>query len=95
VDATGGLVLSLTIAGCTVWVAFLAAVLAAAAARHGSVMARILWIDTLTFVLIALLTLVGYGRGQPEYLDVALLLALLAFAGTMAATQYHRRGRLL
>ena len=77
------------------WSVGLAAVLAAAAARGGSTLSRILWVDTLALALIAAFSLVGFLRGSAHYLDAALALALLAFAGTIAAAAYESDGRVL
>jgi multisubunit Na+/H+ antiporter MnhF subunit len=51
--------------------------------------ARILALDTLTLLLVALLALLAVGRGATYYLDAALFLALLSFAGTLAAARYQ------
>ena len=40
-----------------------------------------------------LLALFADGRDSANYLDAALMLALLAFAGTLAAARYHAIGR--
>lgn len=50
---------------------------------------RILALDTLTLVLVALLVLYGDAQREVYYLDVALILALLAFVGTLAAARYY------
>ena len=73
-----------------VWVAGLVAVLAVAAASEGPNLARVLWVDTLGLALTAFLALLAYARHSAHYLDGALALALLAFAGTVAAAVYLR-----
>jgi multisubunit Na+/H+ antiporter MnhF subunit len=78
-----------------VWIEILLAVLAISAARAGAVLSRVLWLDTLGLALMALLTLVAYARSSAAYLDAALALGLLAFAGTLAAAHFHHEGRLL
>ncbi|MDQ3999929.1 MAG: monovalent cation/H+ antiporter complex subunit F [Actinomycetota bacterium] len=50
---------------------------------------RILALDTLTLILTALLVLYGTAERTSYYLDVALVLALLAFVGTLAAARYY------
>ena len=50
---------------------------------------RILALDTLTLILTALLVLYGTAGRTSYYLDVALVLALLAFIGTLAAARYY------
>jgi multicomponent Na+:H+ antiporter subunit F len=77
------------------WSIALAATLAAAAARGRSTIARILWVDTLALTLVAAFALIGILRSSAQYLDAALALALLAFAGTLAAVAHERDARLL
>lgn len=79
---------------CIVWLTVLIAALSIASSRHGSLVGRILWIDTLAVLLIALLAVIGYVRREAAYLDTGIVLALLAFAGTLAAARYHEEGRL-
>jgi multicomponent Na+:H+ antiporter subunit F len=50
---------------------------------------RTLALDTLTLILTALLVLYGTAERTSYYLDVALVLALLAFVGTLAAARYY------
>ncbi len=50
---------------------------------------RILALDMLTLILTALLVLYGTAERTSYYLDVALVLALLAFVGTLAAARYY------
>jgi len=46
---------------------------------------------TLTVVLIAVL---GFLMGRPEWLDIALLYALITFIGTIAVSKYVRHSHL-
>lgn len=46
---------------------------------------------TLTVVLIAV---VGFLMGRPEWLDIALLYALITFVGTLAVSKYVRHAHL-
>jgi multicomponent Na+:H+ antiporter subunit F len=76
------------------WTTVLAAVLVATVINVRSTAGRILALDTLTLVLVALLALYGASRRSPYYLDAALILALLAFVGTVAAALYHGERRI-
>ncbi len=62
--------------------------------RARSAMARILALDVLTLILIALLILYADASRTSYYLDAALALALLSFIATLAAVRYHSEGRL-
>ena len=55
---------------------------------------RILALDTLTLVLVALLVLYTDAFQTSYYLDAALILAVLAFVGTIAAARYHGERKL-
>ena len=79
--------------GAMVWLAVLVAGVMAVTLRSRSMAARILAVDTLTLLLIAALVLVATRTGAPSYLDAALFVALLAFAGTLAAARYLRSRR--
>ncbi len=71
------------------WMTVLLVVSVVAVIRLPSTSSRILALDTLTLILVALLVLYGYAQGTPYYLDAALILALLAFVGTLAAARYY------
>lgn len=75
------------------WMTVLAAVMVATVINVRSTASRILALDTLTLVLVALLALYGASEGSPYYLDAALILALLAFVGTVAAALYYGERR--
>lgn len=62
--------------------------------RATSVLMRVLGLEAVTTVLIGMLALFAGGRDSANYLDAALVLALLAFAGTLAAARYHDEGRI-
>lgn len=62
---------------------------AAAVVRLRTTAARILALDMLTFVLVALLVVYAAGERSSYYMDVALILALLAFLSTLAMARYH------
>jgi len=72
-----------------VWMTGLLAVSVAAVIKVRSTAGRILALDMLTLILVALLVLYADANRSPYYLDAALILALLAFVGTVAAARYH------
>lgn len=76
------------------WMTVLLAVMVATVINVRSTAGRILALDTLTLVLVALLALYGAAERSPYYLDAALILALLAFVGTVAAALYHGERRI-
>jgi multicomponent Na+:H+ antiporter subunit F len=77
-----------------VWVTVLLVVSAAAVIRLRSTAGRILALDTLTLILVALLVLYAEAQRTPYYLDAALILSLLAFLATLALSRYHGERRL-
>jgi multicomponent Na+:H+ antiporter subunit F len=62
--------------------------------RVSATAGRILALDMLTLILAALLVLYGDANRSAYYLDAALILALLAFVGTLAAARYHGERRI-
>ncbi len=76
------------------WMTGLLAVSVAAVIRVSSTAGRILALDMLTLILIALLVLYAAANRSPYYLDAALLLALLAFIGAQVAARYHAARRI-
>jgi multicomponent Na+:H+ antiporter subunit F len=60
--------------------------------RSRSMPQRIVALDLLASLAIALLALLSYLRQTPYYLDVALALALLSFISTLAAARYYGEG---
>lgn len=77
-----------------IWMTGLLAVSVAAVIRIRSTAGRILALDTLVLVLVALLVLYASANRSPYYLDAALILSLLAFVGTLAAARYHGERRI-
>ncbi len=77
-----------------VWMTVLLAVMVATVILVRSTASRILALDTLTLVLVALLALYAAAERSPYYLDAALIVALLAFVGTVAAALYHGERRI-
>ena len=71
------------------WLTVLIAVGVVAVISITSTAGRILALDTLTLTLVALLVLYGAADSSSYYVDAALILALLAFVGTLAAARYH------
>lgn len=57
--------------------------------RADGTLTRLLALDTLTLVLIALLVLYSSTTGRSYYLDVAIMLALLSFMSTVAVARYY------
>lgn len=60
--------------------------------RGPSLADRILALDTLYINTLALLVLVGMRLGSTLYFEVALLIALLGFAGTVVLSKFVLRG---
>jgi multicomponent Na+:H+ antiporter subunit F len=73
----------------TVWMTVLLSVGVVAVIGISSTSGRILALDMLTLILVALLVLYGQAQRTHYFLDVALILALLAFVGTLAAARYY------
>jgi multicomponent Na+:H+ antiporter subunit F len=53
---------------------------------------RVLALDVLVAIVIALLTILSYQREVSYYIDAALALALLSFTATLVAARYVTRG---
>lgn len=77
------------------WATVLLVACAAAVVRLRTTAARILALDTLTLVLVALLVIYAIGQRSSYYMDAALILALLAFLSTLVAARYHGERRVL
>jgi multicomponent Na+:H+ antiporter subunit F len=61
--------------------------------RAQSTLQRILALDVLVSIVIALLTILSYLRDRSYYIDAALALALLSFTATLVAANHVVRGR--
>ena len=72
-----------------VWMTVLLVVSAAAVIRLRSTAARILALDLLTLILVALLVLYADAQRSSYYMDAALVLSLLAFLATLVLGRYH------
>ena len=77
-----------------VWMTVLLVVSAAAVVRLRSTARRILALDMLTLILVALLVLYSESQRSPYYMDAALVLSLLAFVATLALGRYHGERRI-
>jgi multisubunit Na+/H+ antiporter MnhF subunit len=62
--------------------------------RAETMMTRILALDAVTLILVALLILYTTTTGTSYYLDAALALSLLSFLSTLAAARYFSEGRI-
>ncbi len=76
------------------WMTGLLCVTVVLVIRARSAMVRILSLDMLTLILIALLILYADAQRSPYYLDAALVLALLSFVASLAAARYHSERKL-
>ena len=61
--------------------------------RASDAMHRILALDVLVVIAIAVLTILSYLRDVSYYIDAALALALLSFTATLVVARYVTRGR--
>lgn len=60
--------------------------------RAGGVVQRIVALDLLAVLVVALLALLSYLRDESYYFDAAVALALLSFVATVAAARYLETG---
>jgi multicomponent Na+:H+ antiporter subunit F len=77
-----------------VWMTVLLVVSAAAVVLLRSTARRILALDMLTLILVALLVLYSDAQRSPYYMDAALVLSLLAFVSTLALGRYYGERRI-
>lgn len=80
--------------GAMIWMTGLLGVSIVLVIRAPSPLVRILALDTVTLVLVALLILYSTTTGSSFYLDAALILALLSFLSSVVAARYHSEGRI-
>lgn len=80
--------------GAMIWMTGLLCVCIGMVIRARSALVRILALDTLTLVLVALLILYSTTTESSFYLDAALMLALLSFLSSVVAARYHSEGRI-
>jgi len=62
--------------------------------RAKSALVRVLALDTVTLVLVALLVLYSATTGKGYYIDASIMLALLSFVTTIATARYHSERRM-
>ncbi len=74
------------------WATLLLVLGGVALLRASGTLQRVLVLDVLVIVLIALLTALSYRRDVSYYIDAALGLALLSLASTLVAARYVVRG---
>ena len=60
--------------------------------RARGTLERVLALDVLVSIVVALLTILSYLRDVSYYIDAALALALLSFTATLVAARYVIRG---
>jgi multicomponent Na+:H+ antiporter subunit F len=78
----------------TIWMTILLITALTMVIRARTAMTRILALDALSLVLVALLVLYSTTTETSYYLDAAILLALLSFLSTLAASRYYSEGRI-
>ena len=71
------------------WMTVLLVVNAAAVIRLRSTAGRVLALDMLTLILVALLVLYSAANRSSYYMDAAVVLSLLAFVATLVLARYH------
>ena len=76
------------------WMTVLLVTSVAAVIRLRSTAGRILALDTLTLILVALLVLYAAANRSPYYMDAALALSLLGFLATLVLARYHGERRI-
>lgn len=76
-----------------IWMMVLLVVSIVAVIRLKSVTGRILALDMLTLVMVAVLILYADWQRLAYYLDAALILALLAFIATLVLARFHAERR--
>lgn len=77
-----------------IWLVVLASLCVVMIARARSGLVRVLALDTLTLVLIAVLVIYSVTTGTAYYIDGAVVLALISFVSIVAAVRYHGERRL-
>ena len=78
----------------TIWLVVLFGICVVMVARAKSGLVRVLSLDTMTLVLVALLSVYSSTTHTSFYLDAALVLALLSFISVLAVARYHGERRL-
>lgn len=78
----------------TIWMTVLLGATVVLVVRARSATSRILAVDMLVLILIALLVLFSDSRRVAYYLDAALMMAVISFIATLAASRYSSQGRI-
>jgi len=81
------------LAAATVWATLLVFGGGLLLLRARDALQRVLALDVLVVIIIALLTILSYLRDVSYYIDAALALALLSFTATLVAARHVIRGR--
>ena len=55
---------------------------------------RILAVNSFGTATVLLIAVIGFVTGRPDFLDIALLYALINFIGTLAVLKFFRHGEL-
>ncbi len=55
---------------------------------------RVLAVNSIGTIMVLAIAVFGFFDGRPEFLDIALLYALINFIGTIAVLKYFRHGTL-
>jgi multicomponent Na+:H+ antiporter subunit F len=78
-----------------IWITVLLVIMVVYAVESRSSALRILAIDALSLILVALLVLYAAATRQPYFLDAALALALVSFIGPIVAARQRSGRRIL
>jgi multicomponent Na+:H+ antiporter subunit F len=76
------------------WLVVLFSILVVLTARASSGLVRVLTLDVLTLVTVALMVIYSVTTGTSYYLDAAAVLSLISFISVIAAARYHSERRL-
>jgi multicomponent Na+:H+ antiporter subunit F len=76
------------------WLVVLFSILVVLTARASSGLVRVLTLDVLTLVTVALMVIYSVTTGTSYYLDAAVVLSLISFISVIAAARYHSERRL-
>lgn len=76
------------------WLVILFSSLVIMTARARSGLVRVLMLDTLTLVTVAMLVIYSVTTGTSYYLDAAVVLSLISFISVIAAARYQSERRL-
>lgn len=79
---------TITLYVAAIWITLLLVACAVQVVKSESILTRVLAFDTMALLFAGLLALVAGATGTPYYLDAAVGVALISFAGTVAAARY-------